>query len=170
MEYIDQGKIFDATHEGYDVFAYYFPGVDFRDRKHFVKVRSDEKTASAKVNYYKGQWKITDFGNQSDVNSMNAIAFVMFKEDLLYIDALRWIEEVVIKHSVGRDEFKKPTYKADYSWREVGQADKKGNYNFVYKDRPSESDLRAIGRYVTVELLETFNFKSVERYEMCSYS
>lgn len=170
MEYIDQGRILDATHEGHDVFAYYFPGVDFRDRKHFVKVRSDEKTASAKVNYYKGQWKITDFGNQSEVNSMNAIAFVMYKEDLVYIDALRWIEDVVIRHSVGRDEFKKPSYKADYSWREVDPTDKKGNYNFVYKDRPSESDLRAIGRYVTPELLEIFHFKSVERYEMCSYS
>jgi len=170
MEYIDQSKIIDATHDGHDVFAYYFPGVDFRDRKHFVKIRSGEKTASAKVNYFKNQWRITDFGNQAEVNSMGAVAFVMYQENLLYIDALRWIEEVVIRHSVGRDEFKKPSYKAEYSWREVGPEDKKGEYNFTYKSAPSDGDLRAIGRYVTADLLAVFNFKAVEKYEMCSYS
>jgi len=170
MEYIDQQKILDATHDGYDVFAYYFPDTDFRDRKHFVKVRSDEKTASAKVNYYKNQWRITDFGDQGTINSMGAISFVMFKEDLMYIDALRWIEEVVVRHSVGREDFKKPSYKAEYSWREVGPDDKKGEYLFTYKTKPADGDLRAIGRYVTPELLETFNFKAVEKYEMCAYS
>lgn len=170
MDYIDQSKIIDATNDGYDVFAYYFPGVDFRDRKHFVKIRPGEKTASAKVNYYKNQWRITDFGNQGEVNSMPAIAFVMYMEDLLYIDAMRWIEEVVIRHSVGRDDFRKPSYKAGYSWREVGPEDKKGNYNFTYKTAPSDADLRAIGRYVTKEILDMFNFKTVEKYEMCSYS
>lgn len=169
MEYIDQSKILDATQDGYAVFSYFFPDTDFRDRKHFVKVR-DEKTASAKISYFKGQWRITDFGNLSEMNSMNAIAFVMWKEALIYIDALRWIEQVVIRHSVGRDNFRKPVYKADYSMREVGPEDKKGDYNFTYKPAPGDEDLRAIGRYVTAELLSVFNFKSVEKYEMCSYS
>jgi hypothetical protein len=170
MEYIDQSKIIDATQNGYDVFAYYFPGVDFRDRKHSVKIRSEEKTPSTKVSYHKNQWRITDFGNLSVVNSMSCVAFVMWKEDLMYIDALRWIEEVVIRHSVGREDFKKPSYKAEYSWREVAPEDVKGNYNFTYKNAPSDGDLRAIGRYVTAELLSVFNFKAVEKYEMCSYS
>jgi hypothetical protein len=146
MEYIDQSKILNATSDGYEVFSYYFPGVDFRDRKHFVKIR-DEKTPSTKVSYHKNQWRITDFGNLSVVNSMSCVAFVMWKEDLMYIDALRWIEEVVIRHSVGRDEFKKPSYKAEYSWREVAPEDKKGEYKFTYKNAPSDGDLRAIGRW-----------------------
>jgi hypothetical protein len=94
----------------------------------------------------------------------------MYQEGLMYNDALRWIEEVVIRHSVGRDEFRKPLYMADYSWREVGADDRKGEYRFTYKQEPSESDLRSIGRYVTAELLEHFNFKAVEMYQMCSYS
>jgi len=170
MEYIDQSRIIEATSDGYAVFSHYFPGVDFHDRKHFVKVRSSEKTASAKVSYYKGQWRITDFGNQGEINSMGPVSFVMYQEGLMYNDALRWIEEVIIRHSVGRDDFHKPLYKADYSMREVGPQDKKGEYLFTYKQAPTEEDLRSIGRYVTAELLEHFNFKAVEKYEMCSYS
>lgn len=170
MDYIDQQKVLDETNDGYDVFSYYFPSVDFNDRKHFVKVRSDERTASAKVSYYKNQWRITDFGNQGEVKSMNAIAFVMWKENLIYVDALRWIEEVVIRHSVGRENFRRPEYKAEYSFREVEPTDKKGDYNFTYKQAPTDADLRAIGRYVTAELIAKYNFKAVEKYEMCSYS
>lgn len=170
MNYIDSEKILEATEQGLTVFQHYFPGVDFRDLRHFVKCRPDEKTASAKVSQYKGKWRITDFGNQQEVNSMNAVAFVMWKEGLIYIDALRFIEEVIIRHTVGRGEFRKPEYKAAYSWRDVGPEDKKGEYKFTYKPKPTADDLKSIGRYVTAELIESFGFKSVEKYEMVSYS
>lgn len=170
MDYIDQAEILRATNDGRDVFGHYFPGVDFTNRKHYFKMRPGEKTASARVEYYKGQWRITDFGNQSQVNSMAAISFVMWREDLVYLDALRWIQDVVIKHAVDSSGFRKPSYKADYSFREVGPDDRKGEYNFTYKPAPSPGDLAAIGRYVTPELLSLYNFKPVEKYEMCAYS
>jgi len=170
MIYIDAEKIFDATSQGLTIFQHYFPGVDFRDQKHFVKCRTSKRTASAKVTQYRGKWRITDFGNQSEVNSMSAIAYVMWAENLIYIDALRFIQDVIIKHEVGGNEFRKPIYKADYSWRDVGPEDKKGEYKFTYKPSPTENDLKSIGRYVTVELLDRFSIKSVEKYEMVGYS
>jgi hypothetical protein len=170
MIYIDSEKILEATQQGLTIFQHYFPGVDFRDQKHFVKCRKEEKTASAKVSLYRGKWRITDFGNQSEVNSMNGIAYVMWAENLIYIDALRFIQEVIVRHEVGVSDFRKPEYKADYSWRDVGPEDKKGEYKFTFKASPSEIDIKSIGRYVTVELLDCFCIKSVEKYEMVSYS
>src|SRR5665647_1509097 len=170
MIYIDAEKIFDATEQGLAIFQHYFPGVDFRDQKHFVKCRTSERTASAKVTQYRGKWRITDFGNQSEVNSMSAIAYVMWAENLIYIDALRFIQDVIIRHEVGGNEFRRPQYNAEYSWREVGPEDKKGEYKFTYKPSPTDIDLKSIGRYVTVELLDRFAIKSVEKYELVSYS
>jgi len=170
MTYIDAEKIFDATEQGLAIFQHYFPGVDFRDQKHFVKCRTSERTASAKVTQYRGKWRITDFGNQSEVNSMSAIAYVMWAENLIYIDALRFIQDVIIRHEVGGNEFRRPQYNAEYSWREVGPEDNKGEYKFTYKPSPTDTDLKSIGRYVTVELLDRFAIKSVEKYELVSYS
>lgn len=170
MKYIDQDKVFEATNRGRTVFEHYFPGVDFDNPKHFFKERKDEKTASAKLSFFKSQWRITDFGNQGEVNSMNAIAYVMYRENLVYIDALRFIEEVIVRHEIDSDGFTRPKYSADYDWREVEKGDKKGEYKFTYKKEPSEKDLAAIGRYVTRETLEVYHFKSLEKYEVCSYS
>jgi hypothetical protein len=170
MIYIDAEKIYDATHQGLTIFQHYFPGVDFGDQKHFVKCRTEEKTASAKVSLYKGKWRITDFGNQSEMSGMSSIAYVMWAENLIYIDALRFIQEVIVRHEVGGKEFVRPKYRADYSWRDLEPEDKKGEYKFAYKPVPTDNDLKSIGRYVTAGLLDRFNFKSVEKYEMVSYS
>lgn len=170
MTYIDAEKIYEATYQGLSIFQYYFPGVDFGDQKHFVKCRAEERTASAKVTMFKGKWRITDFGNQSEMSGMSSIAYTMWAENLIYIDALRFIQEVIIRHEVGGSDFKRPVYKADYAWRDVGPDDKKGEYKFAFKPIPSEIDVKSIGRYITPELLDRFNMKSLEKYEMVSYS
>lgn len=170
MKYIESEKIIEATNGGLDVFKHYFPNVDFNDRKHMFKERGEEKTPSAHVSFFKGQWRITDFGNQMEVNSLNCISYVMYRENLMYIDALAFIEQVIVKHEIEGSGFNRPVYAADYSWREVTATDKKGDYNFAYKPVPTESDLQAIGRYVTAELLEKFHFKALEKYELCAYS
>jgi len=170
MDYIDVEPILDASQQGLTIFQYYFPGVDFHDKKSFVKCRSNERTASAKVSLYQGKWHITDFGNQSEINGMTAISYVMHSENLIFNDALHFIEKVIIKHEVGSRAFRRPEYKAEYSWRDVEPEDKKDEYKFTYKPSPTDNDLKSIGRYVTVELLERFNFKSVEKYEMVGYS
>lgn len=170
MKYIESDKIYELTSQGLDVFRHYFPGEDLTNPKHKFKERKDEKTPSAQLALFKGKWRITDFGNQGEINSMNAIAYVMYRESLMYIDALRFIEEVIIRHTIEPSGFKKPVYAAEYSCREVEPTDKKGEYTFVYKSHPSTEDLAAIGRYITAELLEDFNMKAVESYSLCSYS
>ena len=78
MRYIDQDKLYEATDDGRKVFAYYYPTYDFG--KHpapKIKIRKEEKTASAHISFYKGLWRITDFGNQTEINSLSAIDFVM---------------------------------------------------------------------------------------------
>lgn len=169
MSYIDQDTIYNETNKGYDIFAHYYPGVDFGNTQHRVKER-EEKTASARVVFYNGQWRITDFGNQSEVNSMNGIAFVMRREGLQFIDALKFIEQVIVRKDLSGGDFKSPKYMADYSFREMTPDDVKGNYNWDFKERSevTDDDCRYFGRYVAKELLEKFNCRVVKSYEYCA--
>ncbi|PXX96886.1 hypothetical protein DF185_19800 [Marinifilum breve] len=172
MSYIDQEIVFEETNKGYDIFAYYFHGVDFNNPQHRVKDRGEEKTASARVAFYKGQWRITDFGNQNEVNSMNSISYVMRTEGLQFPDALKFIEQVIVRKDLSGGDFKKPKYKADYSFREMQPEDVKGDYSWNFKERSeiNEADCRYFGRYVTPALLEKFNCRVVKSYEYCGTS
>lgn len=169
-KYIDQEEIFRQTNGGKDVFTYYFPGVDFDNSHNKFKIRQNEKTASAHCSFFRGRWYITDFGDQNNVSGLNCIDWVKHEEGLEYIDALKFIESVIIRREIGGGDYKKPSYKPNYSWREMTADDKKGKYNFTYKEAPSENDLAAIGRYVTEEILEEFHCRVVEKYELCKYS
>lgn len=168
--YIDQAEIFRATNGGKDVFSYYFPGVDFDNSRNKFKIRSGEKTASAHLSFFRGKWYITDFGDQNNVSGLNAIDWVKHEEGLEYIDALKYIESVIIRREVGGGDYRKPKYSANYSWREMGPDDKKGKYRFTFKEKPSEKDLQAIGRYVNETVLDEFHCKVVQSYELCSFS
>lgn len=170
MKYIDQNELFKATNQGLSVFEHYYPGEDLRNPKHYFKLRREEKTASARVYWFNGLYLITDYGNQDEVNGLNAVRFVMWNEDLQYIDALRYIEEVVVGRVVTSDGFYRPKYKPEYKVRDMKPEDKKGEYKFTYKEKPTAKDLAAIGRYVTPEHLEIFHCKCVERYDYCGYS
>ena len=119
MRYIDQDKLYEATDDGRKVFAYYYPTYDFG--KHpapKIKIRKEEKTASAHISFYKGLWRITDFGNQTEINSLSAIDFVMHIENLNYQEALNVIEEVIVRHAIGSSEFKRPQWRPDYECRD----------------------------------------------------
>ena len=151
MRYIDQDKLYEATDDGRKVFAYYYPTYDFG--KHpapKIKIRKEEKTASAHISFYKGLWRITDFGNQTEINSLSAIDFVMHIENLNYQEALMFIEEVIVRHAIGSSEFKRPQWRPDYECRDMGPDDIKGTYTFERKDESeiTTKDLEAFGRYV----------------------
>ena len=169
MKYIDQNEIYRVTQQGKLIFQHYFPQHDFSSTKNKIAIR-DEKTPSAVITFYQGLWRITDYGNQSEVNSLPGVNFVMYYENLVYIDALNFIQSVIIKHEVTSDGFTRPEYKADYSWREMGKEDIKGDYKFTYKKKPDTSDLVSIGRYVDADLLAKFNCRVVEQYELCTFS
>lgn len=173
MRYIDEDKLYEATDAGKDIFLHYFPGYDFGKRPAAkVKVRAEEKTASAQISYYKNLWRITDFGNQNDVNSLTGVAFVMYYENINYYDALKYIEEVIIRHAVGGDSWQPPKFRAGYESRDMTPDDQPGSYNFSYKtdDEITPTDLEAIGRYITVDTLKEFNCRVLKFYEYCSYS
>jgi hypothetical protein len=170
MRYIDQQEIFNRTEQGLQIFQYYFPNENLRDTRKFFKIRESEKSASAKVTWYQGLWRITDFGNQSEVNGLTAVDFVKWRENVDYYDALRFIESVIIGREVNGDGFTKSKFAPEYEWREMGPDDKKGEYVFSFKDKPSKNDLSTIGRYVNKDVLDLFNCKVVEKYEYCGSS
>lgn len=169
MRYIDHQEIYRLTNQGLDILEYFFPGEDLRNPRRSFKIRN-EKTPSARVSWYNGYWRITDFGNQDEVNGMKAIEFVMWRQGLAYYDALVFIENVIIKKEISSGDFKQKKYQADYSFREMTKDDKKGEYNFTRKEKPSKTDLEAIGRYVDKNILEEFHCVSLEQYEFCSFS
>lgn len=170
--YIDQNTLYRQTESGLQIFKHYFPNYEYDDprAKFSLRGEKDDKTASAQINYYKGLWRITDFGNQSEVNSLPGINFVMYYENLVYIDALRFIQDVIVGKKITSGDFKRPLYSAKYSWCEVTKKDNKGDYNFIYKKKPTDKDLLAIGRYVDAELLKRYYGKSVEKYSFVGYS
>lgn len=170
MRYIDPEKIYAAAEAGLTIFQHYFPNVDLTNSRTFFKLRDGEKTASARCSYFGGLWRVTDFGNKSEINGMKAIEFVMWREQLPYYDALLFIEQCILNHTVGASDFKPLKWAAEYTWREVAPTDKKGEYRFTFKAHPTASDLSAIGRYVNEGHLDYFNCKTVEAYEFVGKS
>ena len=170
MKYINHEEIYRQTDGGLDIFKHYFPNYNYGNPKAYLSIRDEDKTPSARINFYNGTWRITDFGNTSEINSMKAIPFVMLEENLVFIDALKFIQNVIIKQEIKAGDFIKPKYMADYSFREMEPTDHKGDYNFSFKQEASASDLESIGRYVDNALLKKFHCKPVQSYEYCGPS
>jgi hypothetical protein len=170
MRYIDQKEIYNQTEQGLTIFQYYFPSEDLKNSRKKFKERPSEKSASALVTWYMGLWRITDFGNQAEINGLSAIDYVKWREGFEYYDALRFIEEVIIGRIVTTDSFQKSRFTAEYESREMGPEDKKGEYKFIFKTDPTKQDLTSIGRYVNKETLELFNCRTIQQYEYCAFS
>ncbi|MDR0384646.1 MAG: hypothetical protein LBH60_01060 [Prevotellaceae bacterium] len=169
--YYDIRELYSASGDGFDIFAYYF-GDDpkLKDPRHKFKLR-DERTASAQLHYWKGMWRITDYGNQGEINGMSAIDYVIYRENLQFADAVRFIGEVILKRTVPSRNFQPAKHEAIYSSRDFNpETDRLGEYRFFFKKEPAPEDLRAIGRYVTKELLARFGCRTVDYYEYPKYS
>ncbi|MDR1130253.1 MAG: hypothetical protein LBK96_04660, partial [Prevotellaceae bacterium] len=139
---------------------------------HFFKIR-DEKSASAHLSRHNdsGLWRITDFGNQGEINGMTAINFVMYRENLPFYDAAKYIADVILKRNLSADAFRPAKREAIRSFREFNpETDRLNEFVFFYREEPLPEELKVIGRYVTKELLARFNCKSVDRYEYPKYS
>ncbi|MDR0691581.1 MAG: hypothetical protein LBF69_00920 [Prevotellaceae bacterium] len=169
--YFDLKELYAATRDGLTIFEYYFPDAagKLTDPRHKFKIRTDEKTASAKLSYYQSLWRITDFGDQSAINGMSPVDWVMYREGLQYYDALKFISEVVL-HRAPREGFRAAVRKPGYALREMTADDKPGEYRFAFRQTPTPEELKIIGRYVTPELLAEFNCRTVEQYEYCGHS
>ena len=167
MRYIDHEEIYRLTNQGLDIFKYYFPNDDITSSKTFVKLREEDKTDSVHFSLYKDFWRITDFGNQGEMGGMTAIEFVKWREGISHYDALIYIEQVIIRKEIKGGEYKSIKFAPIYEYSEMTPDDKKGEYKFIYKANPEESDFSAIGRYVDEDTLEYFNCRCVESYSYC---
>jgi hypothetical protein len=169
--YFDLKELYTAANDGLTVFEYYFPEAagKLSDPRYKFKIRSDEKTASAKLSYFQNLWRITDFGDQSKVNGLSPVDWVMHREGLQYYDALKFISEVIL-HRSPREGFRAAVRKPGYSFREMTAEDKTGEYRFFYRTAPTAGELKVLGRYITPELLKQYHCRPVERYEYCSHS
>ena len=165
-KYIDQSEIYKATNAGLDIFKHYFPN---HEKGKKFKLREGEKTASALINWFGNHYRITDYGNKDQVNSLKAIPFVMFYENLEYHDALKYILKVIIP---GADPatFQKANLKSGYRFSEDCKEMKLGDFDFEFKEKPDKSDLETIGRYVTADLLKEYNCKPLISYTKCAPS
>ena len=170
MRYIDQEQIYSQTEQGLTIFQHYFPAEDLTNSRHFFKLRESEKTASARLSFYGGYWRVTDFGNKDEVNGLKAIDFVVWREGLAYYDALLFIEQVILNKKIEGSKFVKTKFAPEYEQREMRPDDKKGEYRWTFKEKATEDDLASIGRYVTQEILDRFHCKVVEQYEYCGPS
>lgn len=169
MKYIDHQKLYQETEQGLTIFRYYFPNLDLSRSNSFIKVRPEEKTASARIVYYGNYWRITDFGNREHLNGAKAIEFVMWRENLPYYDAVLFILDCILNRQDPKF-FKQLDLRAQYSYREVGPDDHKGQYRFIFKEKFATTDLQAFGRYVDAETLRKFQCKGVQQYEYVSTS
>jgi len=168
--FIRKEDILQKSEGGKLVFSYYFPDYDFNNPKAYIQLRPEEKTPSARISLFNGEYRITDYGNQSEVNSLNAIQFVMYKEAVDFKTALHFISDVILNEPICSSVSSHQKRQADYSFREMRAEDVIGDYKFKYKEMPSQNDLQSIGRYVTPEVLEKHRCFAVEEYEYCSRS
>lgn len=173
MRYIDEDKIYEVTDAGKTIFQHYYPEYCFgKYPAEKIMVRQEEKTPSAQISLYNGTWRITDFGGQSEVQSLPGVSFVRYMENLSYYEALQFIEDVIIRHKVDSSSWQRPQWRAGYEFREMTPDDRPKSYNFAYKSDSeiTDKDLEAIGRYVTLETLKEFNCRVLKSYEYCSFS
>lgn len=170
MKYIDQEALYDACNRGRKIFEHYFPNYDYGNPKAKIKEREKEKTASAVISFHRNLWKITDFGNQSELNGKPGVQYIMYRENLEYYEALLFVKDVIVGNTAS-DAFTPPSFKPGYEVREMTKDDKKGIQNFVYNETiPEKLAQNAFGRYVTPETLDNFNCRSVLSYEYCGIS
>ncbi len=155
---------------GLEIFAHLFPGVDFSKPKHYFKIRPGEKTPSARVSWHGGYVRITDFGDQGRINGMKAIPYLMLHNNLDFHNALLYIEDVILHKRVDGGKFKSKEFRPGYEMKHASKDDNPGDYSFVFKSKADQSDLQAIGRYITGEVLKKYNCKVVAEYSYCAFS
>ena len=163
-KYIDEREVYALTNQGIDIFQHLFPGVDLSNPKKHFKIRADEKTPSAAVSWFGGFARITDYGDRQNVNSLKAVPYLMKHMGLDYYNALVYIQDVIIRRDIGSDGFRATKWAPEYEKLQPEPGDKAGQYNFTFKEKPTETDLASIGRYVTAEILRKYNGKSVAEY------
>lgn len=141
--FFDQEEIYRSTNDGLEIIFWLYPdavGCDESKNKKF-KVRTNEKTASAVLSYYKGLWWVTDYG--VDSKPRNAIQCVMDEQHCDFKEAL----EIIAQHfRIQPKDGTLPPEKAKYHYAERPATDDElpGQYYYTLKKEISLPDLKSI--------------------------
>lgn len=145
--------LFEHTNGGLDIIHKYIPasiGCE-QNRKKF-RLREKEKTESTVLVQKEGIWFIKDFGDKS----YSAISYVMQEKGLEFPEALQLLYK----------EFNLDTDNTIYrATVEVKENTKKSDDYFFIKLKDAYSQLDKVGRFITPETAQKYNFFEVEYYE-----
>ena len=164
MQYIDIQDIWRLTNNGEEIFRYYFP--DFVPNKKF-KARNNEKTASAMIREnQQGLYYFRDYGSDQ-VQGITAVKYVMQEEGLEFVDALNWVQRVIIKKDVAAGDYPKPRYSPEYESRAITPGDNKAGMQVVSRrEELTDFELSVLGRFVDHDLCKEYNVRSILIYEV----
>lgn len=151
-------EILEATNGGLDIIADYYPKArEVAGTKDKFSLRN-EKVPSAKINLRKTAndvdcYKVIDFGGTN--HEMNAIDVIAYEEGISYKEAIRFAL-AKYPHTISRE-----TREQDVTFEDPTSSDKVGDMSWT-EQKVSERMLRELGRYVTEEGFDFYNWKCVD--------
>lgn len=152
----DKETILEKTNRGLEVIRLLYPDCEKAGRfVHFKQREEDTASAIVYLDKQSNTYKVKDFGDSK--KPLNAIDLVMDKEVLEFYDACKWIADQF--QLEGSTPLSKPSLEIIEA--EEGQED--GQYIFNYKPFTKE-ELKVLGKMVTAEICEKYNFKSCESF------
>lgn len=145
--------LFEHTNGGLDIIHKYIPdSVGCEQSRKKFRLRKTDKTESCVLTQKENIWFIKDFGDKS----FSVISYVMQESGLEFAEALQRLYK----------EFNLDTDNTIYrATVEVKENTKKADDYFFIKLKDTYSSLDRVGRFITPETAEKYNFFEVEYYE-----
>lgn len=153
-------ELYAAIDGGLPVFAYYYPQIDINNPKKAIKIREDDKNASAGMFLMDGIWFIKDQGGP-DNRPYSAVELVRKMESLDYKDSIQWIAEHFAPQLVKNGDFKvKPcqpviTPEAPQSQLRIIKRES-GKF--------TQAELDCLGYKITQKICDEFNLIPLDGY------
>lgn len=158
---IRQEDIYAATNGGLNVLCHFYKEIDPSNPKKPLKLRSDDKRASAGCFCKNGIWFIKDHGG-SDQKAYNAIELVREKMNLDFGEAINWIASTFAPHLLasaqGNNTFAfKPSMKKEAPSTEMRLIRRKsGEF--------TKAELDCLGYKITQKLCDEFGLIPLDGY------
>ena len=158
---IRQEDIYAATNGGLNVLCHFYKEIDPSNPKKPLKLRSDDKRASAGCFCKNGIWFIKDHGG-SDQKAYNAIELVREKMNLDFGEAINWIASTFAPHLLasaqGNNTFAfKPSMKKEAPSTEMRLIRRKsGEY--------TRAELECLGYKISQKTCDEFGLVPLDGY------
>ncbi len=152
-------ELYEAIDGGLPVFAYYYP-IDINNPKKALKIRDDDKNASAGMFQRDGIWFLKDQGGK-DNKPYSAIELVRKMESLEYKDAIQWIAEKFAPQLVKNGDFKvKPCQPV------ITQEAPQSQLRIIKREsgKFTQEELDCLGYKITQKICDEFNLIPLDGY------